>query len=385
MSYDEGFKFALIIPVFQTPQILEVFLNSLYKTITYPSKIIFINDGSSESTSRLLNNFNAPSKCSVEIIYHSYSLGCARSINEALELLDDKQEYVVFLDSDLILQSGWQYEISQSLKNEKIGIVGGVLVYPQTGGIQCCGISFNLNSCKHLYLNSYPDVLKYKGNFEIQSTVFAFCAIRKKAINEVGGMDELFYNGYEDLDLQMRIRKLGYTAICNVNILLYHWEKSNGPHRTINKKRNLGRLWYKHGNFIYDDLSKYMFERIDMISTHITSEYYCIDLCEDRSSAEWLIKELSKYKNNFIKNHTDYSYLCNSQMVWLPEVLDSTCIYKKEPLLFLCDNFISLSENHYWWQLRASHGAHDIIIDLYGNAVLFSDITNSFWPGRKIR
>lgn len=385
MKMADNMEFAIIVPIFQTPQILDIFLNSVANTISYPSRIIFIDDGSSPNTAKLLNDFRVPLGCSLEILRHSHSLGCAKSINEALDLLDENQRYIVFLDSDLILQSDWQQEIVKSFTQEKIGIVGGILTYPQTGGIQCCGITFNLNSCKHLYLNSKLDIFQNKDNFEVQSTVFAFCAIKKEAVDKVGKIDETFYNGYEDFDLQMRIRKAGYSAIINTHINLYHWEKSNGPHRSLNQKRNLAHFWHKHGNFIRDDLENFLYKRINMISDSIKSGYYCIDLCEDRTSAKWLLKKIADYKKNFIKETIDYSFLCNSNIIWLPEILDSTCAFRQEPLLFICENFVSLSENYYWWELRKQVGFNDLIIDLYGNAILFRDLAINVWPGRKIR
>lgn len=94
-----------------------------------------------------------------------------------------------------------------------VGIIGCMLLYPQTGGIQCCGITFQDNVGRHLYLNSRPEKIYLDTFQDVQCTIFAFCAIRYCAIKKAGYLNEDFYNGYEDWDYQMRIKQFGYSAI----------------------------------------------------------------------------------------------------------------------------------------------------------------------------
>ena len=48
--------FTLIVPVFQTPSILQLFLNSLTDTLEFPSQIIFVNDGSGKEINDILTS-----------------------------------------------------------------------------------------------------------------------------------------------------------------------------------------------------------------------------------------------------------------------------------------------------------------------------------------
>lgn len=50
--------FSIIVPVFQTPSILKIFLDSLSNTIKFQTQIIFINDGSGNAISELLHQFS---------------------------------------------------------------------------------------------------------------------------------------------------------------------------------------------------------------------------------------------------------------------------------------------------------------------------------------
>lgn len=119
-------KFALIIPVFQIDSILRLFLESLVKTLTHYCQIFFINDGSGSQTRLILEEFQKcyNDKADICIIENKESQGCSDAINQALQKLTPC-DYVVFMDSDLILQGQWQDYIIKDFEDESLGIVGG--------------------------------------------------------------------------------------------------------------------------------------------------------------------------------------------------------------------------------------------------------------------
>lgn len=381
--------FSIIIPVFQTPAILHLFLDSLSKTLEYKAQIIFINDGSEDKISEMLHEFLVQHSefCDIIIIEHSFSHGCAKSINEALVKVSQCCDAVLFMDSDIILASQWQKRLSEDFeKNNDVGIIGGMLLYPQTGGIQCCGITYQDKTGRHLFLNAKPDMIHIKGLQKVQCTVFAFCAIRYDAIKKVGFLNEDFYNGYEDWDYQFRVKKLGYSVVTDTDIIHYHWEKSNGAHRNFNRKGNLGRFWSCHGAVVKDDLCEYISNELDALSFRVQDPYILIDLCEARTDAVHVLDYLKEILSINITEYMDLSPLCkNSESIWLPEILHSSFHMKRTSYIFLCDQFVRLLDNSYWWKLRKNYKKNDIIIDLNGNVIRFSDLAKTFWPGTKIR
>ncbi|WP_367567937.1 glycosyltransferase family 2 protein [Lacrimispora sp.] len=381
-------KFTLIIPVFQTASILQLFINSLSETLSYYSQIIFINDGSGANISSMLNSFKHSnhSNADITIIEHLQSKGCAASINEAIKIIDPSCDYVVFLDSDLILQKNWQDMIVDDFCDNKVGIVGGMLLYPQTGGVQCCGITFQNATGYHLHLNARPVDVEQLGKFEIQTTVFAFCAIRYDAIRATGYLDESYFNGYEDWDYQFRVRSNGFTAITDTRIQHFHWEKSNGIHRNYNRKSNLGRFWLKHSSEVQDDLCHFIKNGLKQHDICENNIYNLIDLCESRSISQVLRSFLLSDEGIQINEKDTLASFCDKhQTIWLPEIMNSHAFKKQTPYLFLCDHYIRLLDNKYWWMLRHHYNSHDLIIDTYGNVLLFSTLQDSFWPGTKIR
>lgn len=383
-------KFTAIIPIFQTPGILHLFLDSLMQTLTQATDFIFVNDGSGYCVQKLLEVFRqeitrAWPESRVTILEHKTSRGSVLAINAALQQVDATCEYVVLLDSDTILQGRWQEQLLSSFTKDEIGAVGGVLLYPQSGGIQCCGLTYCGSTGKHLYLNANPETLGLDTPFEVQATVFAFCCIRRKIIEETGLLDEHFYNGYEDLDYQFRIRKLGYRILTNPMIRHYHWEKSNGGHREYNRKSNLGRFWLKHGAYVRDDLTYFIRCQLERLAP-APSPYRAFDFCEGRDAAAIVKSWLGTYEAINIEDWEEIPYTRQSNdTIWLPELLDSGQAYNHRPFLFLCDQMVQMLDNQYWWSIRRKAGMGDLVIDLYGNVLLFSQLQQSFWPGRKIR
>ena len=58
---------------------------------------------------------------------------------------------------------------------------------------------------------------------------------------------------------------------------------------------------------------------------------------------------------------------------------------QKSSFIFLCDQFVRLLNNDYWWKLRQNYNSDDIIIDLNSNILDFKELSVTFWPGTKIR
>lgn len=173
------FKFSIIIPVFQNYNIFSLFIHSLLDSLEEKTQIILIDDASPAEVNKEFCRLKQIRNqiFSIQIITHATSMGCAKSINEALLLV--KGEFVVLMDSDVIVKKSWQKTVISSFSTPEIGCVGGVLLYPQTNGIQCCGITYTCGTGRHLKLNARPESV---GNdiYEVQASVFAFITIKQE-------------------------------------------------------------------------------------------------------------------------------------------------------------------------------------------------------------
>lgn len=376
-------KFQIIIPVFQTRRMLLLCIQSLFSTVTYPTELILINDGSDYDCQKFIcEQLNSPDLVTLHYIDHPTSMGCPRSINQGLEYITDSA-YVIFADSDILFSDGWQDTVINTLEDPSIGAASGLFLYPQTDGIQCCGIAYQNYSARHLFLNNKPENLNLEPVFDVQAAIFAFFATTSTIIKKVGKVDESFFNGYEDVDYQFRMRKMGYRIVTNTEMRFYHYEKSNGIHRAFSRRQNLGIFWSKHADYVKNDLYNYMEKQISSRNI-LSSHYVLINMCEAKNDALGAI-EMLKTKIS-IGEVIDVSNNCSiEQKIWLSEILSSDSYALPKPYLFLCDNFIELTENSYWFKLRSNYSHADLIIDLYANIIPFSLLSQGFWPGSKIR
>lgn len=382
---------SVIVPIFQDQNIFNIFLDSLKNTIHSNSQIIFVNDGSGEliklQIEKLFKNQVIPNVF-VEYIEHEHPQGTVTSINKALKRAQGK--YIFFLDSDIILNEGWQKSMIETFSLRKeIGIVGAVLIYPQTGGIQHCGLAFSYDIGRHLFLNADPTDIP-TNIFSVQSVVFALCGIKKEVIDRVGCLDEMYFNGYEDLDFQMRAIKEGFDIVVNPAIKSYHWERSNGIHRLFNRKNNLGRYWRKWGSQIQPDLWEFLIENLKrhlaLKKNSMPNLFVGIDLAEVRSDANTFWVKVHALNTIIIKEVYDYSNKINQDgPIWLLQILNKDILQTSKRLLILVDNFVRLLENKYWHELRKLIRKDDLIIDLYGNVTELSRIIKASWPGSKFR
>jgi O-antigen biosynthesis protein len=381
----------VIIPVLQDPAILRLFLESLSQTLEPSTQVIFINDGSGQVTQELLEEHLILLKAedheiTVDIVPHVNPKGCASSINDALRMAAGNVIYT--LDSDLILSPGWQSTMRQTLiRDESIGMTGGVLLYPQTGGIQHCGVAFTDSTARHLHLNAEPRVL-LDSPYEVQLVVFALFAMKREVFDRVGLLDETFFNGYEDFDYQMRARALGYRTFVDPQVKAYHWERSNGIHRSSGQKSNLAKFWKTWAASLEDDLWPHLLGQVELALAGGDAETPIsgVDLAEARGDANAFWQRLSERLNSPEIPIHDYSHEVNSvDPVLLHPILPEALLTTPHRLIILLDNFTRLLDNHLWLDRRLQVRADDLVVDLYGNAMPLARLRSACWPGRKIR
>jgi O-antigen biosynthesis protein len=379
---------SVIVPVQQDPSILDLFLSSLAQTTVKPTQVVLIEDGAQPGLVSVLDRFRneMPLGSDVVVLKNETPRGYAASVNRALQVASE--EIVVMADSDLILLPGWQEGFEAAFDEcADAGAIGAKLLYPQSGGIQHCGLAFSEDMVRHLWLNSPPSTA-VGAAFPVQAVVFALCAIRRAALKAAGDLDECYFNGYEDLDFCMRVRAAGFQVLVAPEVKAYHWERSNGVHRDFNRRRNLGRFWRLRGSAIEPDIWRFLSDalrRLPPQAPKSAAGWVLIDLCEDRSDVVHIKKTIASTIGP-IDSDRDYSFRLDSGgEIWLPRVLGRDGHLEPSRYVFAVQNIVRLTPNRYWWDLRSAVRDDDVVVDLYGNALGLKDLIASAWPGSKIR
>jgi len=139
------------------------------------------------------------------------------------EALEEGGEYLLFLNNDTIVDKGFMEPLLKALSEiPGAGAVSPAIYYHDfPDEIWCCGDKINLYS-------GFPTMGKpcRKGLDIIPSEYYSGCAFLMKAevLKKIGSFDEDYFLYGDDIDLSLRLRKMGYG--------LYFIPKSRIWHRT---------------------------------------------------------------------------------------------------------------------------------------------------------
>ncbi len=212
-------KVSILVLNYNGESIIRDCLLSIMTTTYSPLRVFAFDNGSTDSSKRIISNF-----FDVQLLSVEKNLGFTKGANEGISrmLKETDAEYIIFFTNDVkVIEPEWITKLIAIAEQDKsIGIVGCKLLYPD-GTIQHAGMEF------------WPDKLRGKGESgeryaeisQMDAITGAVFLIKRQVLELTGGFDEAFSPFYyEDLDLCFRARKLGYKIIFAGNVALVHDE-----------------------------------------------------------------------------------------------------------------------------------------------------------------
>ncbi len=246
-------KVSIIIPYYRSYLYLIGCIMNLVRNTEYPEyEIIIVNDGSPDFN--LVKEFIEDVKLhyNVELNYidRKENKLFAYTSNEGAD--HAKGEYLHFLNADTIPFKGWLKSLVEFYeKNENVGIVGSMLIYPELNLIQHIGGAINgaLNPF-HLYLFTEPELPFILKKRKVLHSTAASMFIAKKDFIKIGGFDDKkIKHTFEDTDLCFKLRiKLGKEIWVEPKSKLYHYENVTGrtTSHSIKSLRIFKNRWKNH-------------------------------------------------------------------------------------------------------------------------------------------
>ncbi len=158
-------------------------------------------------------------------------------------------EYLVLMNNDIeVITPEWMEEMLMYCQRDDVGAVGAKLYYPDDT-IQHAGIVIGMGKDRvagHTHYGMPRESVGYMGRLYFAqdvSAVTAACAMFKKSLfDKVGGLNEKLSVAFNDVDLCLKIRKLGYLVVFTPYAELYHYESvSRGLEDTPEKKARFER------------------------------------------------------------------------------------------------------------------------------------------------
>jgi len=232
-------NFSFIIPVYNRPvEVLEL-LGSM-EMLDYDNdfEIVIVEDGSTETSEEIVNNFNKKLKISY---YFKENSGPGDSRNYGMKLA--KGDYFLILDSDVILPKNYLKEVEKALRNNYVDCFGGV---------DNAHDSFtNLQKAINFVMTSFLTTGGIRGQGEqlgkFQPRSFNL-GISKKAFEASEGFGNIHPG--EDPDLSMRLWNLGFKTALFSKVEVFHkrrisWKKFQIQVNKFGKCRPILNSWHR--------------------------------------------------------------------------------------------------------------------------------------------
>lgn len=215
-------KYYIIIPAYNEEKFIGLTLQSLLDQTVLPSKILVVNDGSTDTTAQIVTAFadKNPSIVLINKVSEAIHLPGSKVIqafNYGLETLDNDYDFIVKADADLIFPENYFETIIQHFAKDKtIGMVGGFAYIEKKGD----WILENLTDKDHI-----------RG---------AFKAYRKETFNQIGGLKPA----------------MGWDTVDELLCKFYHWKVITDQSLKVKHLKPTGANYnktarYKQGEAFY--------------------------------------------------------------------------------------------------------------------------------------
>lgn len=234
---------SFIIPLFNCLPLTQACLASLQATL--PSglahEIILVDDGSTDGTREWLASLPEPFR----VVFNERNLGYAGANNRGAALA--RGRFLALLNNDLILTPGWLEPMLAAHRQlgPHAGLIGNVQLEAQSGAVDHAGMYVDPKG-KPAHDRSLPWFRSRLRPVRRVDFVTGACALIERSLwEQLGGFDEGFSNGGEDVDLCLRTRAAGRAnAVALRSIVRHHVSASPGrKQRDEYNSRRLALRW----------------------------------------------------------------------------------------------------------------------------------------------
>lgn len=237
-------KLSVIIVNYNVKYYLDQCIRSVlraFEEMNTPAEIIVVDNHSADgSVDYLEQRYSQKLYPMVRFVRSAHNLGFARANNIAIR--QSRGEYVLLLNPDTIVgEDALKASVDFMDVHEDAGAVGvrmlgaqGRRAMESRRGLPTPMVSFfkMLGFCNRwphhrLFGKYYMGYLPWDEPSQIEVVSGAYCMLRRKALDEVGLLDEDFFMYGEDIDLSYRVLKGGYhNYYLPVDILHYKGEST---------------------------------------------------------------------------------------------------------------------------------------------------------------
>ncbi len=228
---------SIIIPLFNRLDLTRACLDSLQRTLRgWRYEIILIDDGSTDGTREFLRTL-PPER--FHVVLNDTGQGYAANNNAGARLA--RAPLLCLLNNDTVLLPGWLEPMTQlAARRRDVGLVGNVQREPVSGLIDHYGVVFS-GEGQPIHAGKDAAAPPAEDYVEWPAVTAACCVVRRKVFQDLGGFDEQFRNGLEDVDFCLRAYAEGYRHFVANRSVIYH-HVSASPGRKAHEMENFRRF-----------------------------------------------------------------------------------------------------------------------------------------------
>ena len=240
-------RVSVVIPLHNCLPLTQAMLRSLEATLPedVSREVILIDDGSTDGTREWLGTLQGSG---IRVLLNEHNLGYAATNNRAAAIA--RGGFLALLNNDLILLPGWLERMlaAHASLGNRAGLIGNVQLNARSGAVDHAGLVIGVTG-KPQHVRAIPPALvRWLSPIRVVPAVTGACMIIERALwQKLGGFDEGYINGGEDIDLCFRARAVGrVNAVALRSVVRHHVSASPGRKaRDEENSYRLARRWQR--------------------------------------------------------------------------------------------------------------------------------------------
>ncbi|HEX8557382.1 MAG TPA: glycosyltransferase [Pyrinomonadaceae bacterium] len=212
---------SVIIPVFNKAEFTFQCLRSLAREMDFRgAEVIVVDNASCDETPELLARFGGL----VRVIRNAENRGFVDACNQGAAASSGR--FLVFLNNDTVVLPGWLEALVETAeRDEAAGAVGSMFLYPDGRTQEAGSIIWSNGETLKYGKGKSADDSRFQFAREVDFCSGASLLVRRELFERLGGFDRRYAPAYyEDTDLCMGVRSLGYKVVYQPRSRLYHYE-----------------------------------------------------------------------------------------------------------------------------------------------------------------